>query len=138
MSDKYYVVLCKNVQGVAHRIGRRRLRPRSKVVRWKGIDYPIIVSSPSMRAQSPGIGDAYYYYVDVDSGATMTFSNVAYPIQKELYNATFGQEVARQIVRGFKEAGTRPDIVILIIVGVAGLFGGMILGPMLGVSVGGP
>ena len=66
----------------------------------------------------------------------MTFSKVKFPISKELYNATFGQEVARQLVSGLRERNSASgEVIIYIIVMCMGLFAGMILGPILGIEV---
>ena len=124
MSDKYYAILCKNIQGVQHRIGKRRVDPRTRTIKHSGKyskdgrnDLPVNMTIPSIRAPSPGIGDAYYYYIDIDTGETLTFSKVKFPISKELYNATFGQEVARQLVSGLKERSTvSGELIIYIIV----------------------
>ena len=143
MGDKYYAILCKNVQGVQHRIGKRKIDPRTRTIKHTGKfskdgkhDLPVNMTIPSIRAPSPGIGDAYYYYIDIDTGETLTFSKVKFPISKELYNATFGQEVARQLVGGLKERkAISGELIIYIIVLAMGIFAGMILGPIIGIEV---
>lgn len=126
--DQYYAKICKNVQGVEHVIGTKRIDPKKRSFVWKKTRIPVDLEHPTLRAKDPFLGtsQAYYYHIDLDNGQ-LSFHDIENEISKDTMDLIFSREIVKQLASAQRKSGVSGDYIFLVIGAIAGVGLGWII-----------
>lgn len=126
--DLFYAKICKNVNGVEHVIGTKKVNPKTKSFVWKKTRIPVDLSMPTLRAKDPVLGtsQAYYYHVDLDNGQ-LSFHDIENEVSKDSMDLIFSREIVKQLASAQRKSGMSGDYVFLFIGAIAGVGLGWII-----------
>lgn len=126
--DQFYAKICKNVQGVEHVIGTKKIDPKKRSFVWKKTRIPVELEYPTVRAKDPWLGTSqcYYYHIDLDNGQ-LSFHDIENEISKDTMDLIFSREIVKQLASAQRKSGMSGDYVFLLIGVVAGVGLGWII-----------
>lgn len=121
---KYMALFSRTISGTAQVIGKKKFDPSKKKdgFDFRGKTYIIETSNPAYQEKG-----TFVYLIDIENGQR-TVDAPKGGVDPKLVQAMFTKETARQLVAGLQSAGNwMLALIIGVLGGVLGLFGGIIL-----------
>jgi hypothetical protein len=114
-------------------IARRRFDPDQAAdgVSYRGRTHTIDLRKPIYREKGK-----FYYLIEMESGQISVGEGKEPPVSPKLMDSIMRKEVAKQLVMGLEPTGDlKSMLLVIVVVAVAGILGGFILGQLFHLGV---